>query len=83
MNNFTIAFFLFDFVKQKLDSVEIKSPTLARWLCRIIPNSCPFEREIRFFNHIILTIPPLCKLNPFYEQLVTLRFKSLIYLSEQ
>jgi hypothetical protein len=67
-------------VRQWFDSLEISDYKKARYLCRIIPSSCPFEREIKIFNHTIFSIPPLCKINPFYEQLVALRFKSLVYL---
>jgi hypothetical protein len=56
---------------------------LARLLCTIIPASCPFEREIKLRSRTILYILPLCKLNPFYEQLVELRFKALTYLAQE
>lgn len=68
-------------VRQYLESVEIHKPKLARILCQIIPDSCPFEREIKLGNRIIFRIPPLCKLNPFYNQIVSLRFKCLCYLA--
>ncbi|OKH19121.1 nitrogenase [Hydrococcus rivularis NIES-593] len=70
-------------VRQWLESIEINSDRLARVLCRLIPARCPFEREIKLFNRTILYIPPLCKLNPFYEQLVELRFKALCYLADE
>jgi hypothetical protein len=68
--------------RQWLKSVEINNLFLARYLCKVIPASCPFERKIKVFQYI-LVIPPLCKLNPFYEQLMLLRLKSLVYLSEK
>jgi hypothetical protein len=71
---------LFHFICQWLESFQIRDSRTARSLCKLIPAHCPFERDIRFFNRTVLYIPPLCKLNPFYEQLVTLRFKSLTYL---
>jgi hypothetical protein len=70
-------------LRQRLDSLEIRNYKLAQFLCRIIPSQCPFERKIKLFNQTILYIPPLCKLNPFYEQLVMLRFKSLVYLADE
>ncbi|NET38869.1 MAG: nitrogenase [Cyanothece sp. SIO1E1] len=70
-------------VRQWLDSVEIHHDWIARSLCQLIPAQCPFEREIKVFNHRILYIPPLCKLNPLYDQFVGLRFRSLTYLAEQ
>lgn len=30
----------------------------------------------------MITIPPLCQLNPFYEEVVMLRFRALTYLSD-
>lgn len=68
-------------VRQYLESVEIRNPKLARLLCQIIPDRCPFEREIKVGDRTILRIPPLCKLNPFYYQVVSLRFKCLCYLA--
>lgn len=83
-------------VRQYLESVEIHNPKLARLLCQIIPNHCPFEREIKLGDgsakrlpvrrrrrrhRIIFRIPPMCKLNPFYNQIVSLRFKCLCYLA--
>ncbi|BAZ51385.1 Mo-dependent nitrogenase-like protein [Nostoc sp. NIES-4103] len=70
-------------IRQWLESLKIENYRLARWLCTIIPASCPFEREIKFCHRTIIYIPPLCKLNPFYEQLVELRFKALTYLADQ
>ncbi|NHC35257.1 Mo-dependent nitrogenase C-terminal domain-containing protein [Scytonema millei] len=68
--------------QQRLESIEIRRPKTARFVCRVIPASCPFERDIRFFDRSLLHVPPLCKLNPFYEQLVLLRMKSLTYLAQ-
>ncbi len=70
-------------VKEWLDQMEVKDPRLARFLCKMIPGQCPFERDITLFGHKIVHIPPMCKLNPLYEQLVGLRFKSLSYLADE
>lgn len=70
-------------LRQWLESIEVRTPLVAHFLCKIIPASCPFEREIKIFKHTILAIPPLCKFNPFYEQIMLLRFKALTYLVEQ
>jgi hypothetical protein len=69
-------------IRQKLQSLKIEDYKFARLLCKIIPASCPFEREIKIYKRTILYIPPLCKLNPFYEQLVELRFRALTYLAD-
>ena len=69
-------------VKDWLDEMDIKDPRLARFVCKVIPPQCPFERDINFFGRKIAHIPPLCKLNPLYDQFVGLRFRSLSYLAD-
>jgi CRP-like cAMP-binding protein len=69
-------------VRQWLDSVDVHSPHTAKFLCKLIPPQCPFERDIVLFGHKIVHIPPMCKLNPFYEQVVGLRFRALSYLAD-
>ena len=73
---------LLPLVRQWIDAIEIHNHNLAEFLCKIIPAQCPFERDIQLFNHTVWHIPPLCKLNPLYEQLVGLRFRSLSYLAD-
>ncbi len=70
-------------VRKWLDGLDIQDPQVARFLCRMIPSQCPFERDVKLFNHKIVHIPPLCKLNPLYEQLVGLRFRALCYLADE
>jgi Mo-dependent nitrogenase C-terminus len=70
-------------LKQWLDSAEIKSQKLARFLCKFIPSQCPFEREVKVGDRTLFYIPPLCKLNPLYEQVVGLRFRALCYLADE
>jgi tellurite resistance protein len=69
-------------VRHWMDGWDIHDPRLARFLCKMIPPQCPFERDIKLFGHKIVHIPPMCKLNPLYEQLVGLRFRSLSYLAD-
>ncbi len=70
-------------LKQWLDNTTIKSPKLARLLCKFIPSQCPFEREVKFGDRTLFHIPPLCKLNPLYEQVVGIRFRALCYLADE
>ena len=70
-------------VRHWLDKLEIHDPKLARLLCKMIPSQCPFERDVKLFGHKIVHVPPLCKLNPLYEQLVGLRFRALSYLADE
>lgn len=65
-----------------IDGISIETPALAHRICRLIPAQCPFEREVKLFGRTLLHIPPLCKLNPVYEQVVALRFRALCYLAD-
>jgi tellurite resistance protein len=69
-------------VREWLDQLEIADPRVAHFLCKMIPSQCPFERDVNLFGHKVVHIPPLCKLNPLYEQLVGLRFRALSYLAD-
>lgn len=68
-------------IRYLIDRIEVSDRAFAHFLCRLIPCACPFERDIRWFGSKI-HIPPLCKLNPFYDEFVGLRFRSLAYLSD-
>jgi tellurite resistance protein len=70
-------------IKDWLDKMDINDPRLARFICKMVPSQCPFERDVKVFGHKIIHIPPLCKLNPIYEQLVGLRFRALSYLADE
>lgn len=70
-------------VRSWLDHTEIHDPKVARFLCKMIPPQCPFERDVKLFGHKVVHIPPLCKLNPLYDQLVGIRFRALSYLADE
>lgn len=70
-------------LRQWLDGIEMHNPKVAQFLAKMIPAQCPFERDIKLFGFTILHIPPLCKLNPLYDELVSLRFRALCYLVDQ
>lgn len=70
-------------IRAAIDSIEVGDPRLAHFLCRWIPARCPFERDVVLLGHKIMHIPPMCKLNPFYDQVVGLRFRALSFLAEQ
>jgi tellurite resistance protein len=69
-------------IREWLDKLEIHDPRVARFLCKMIPSQCPFERDVKLFGRKIIHIPPMCKINPLYEQLVGLRFRALSYLAD-
>lgn len=70
-------------VRQWFEAIEIDDPKLALFLCKVIPAQCPFERNIKLFSYTVFHIPPLCKLNPLYEQVASLRFRALSYLADE
>lgn len=74
---------VFQPLKQWLDNLEVSNTQQAQIICKIIPANCPFARDIQLFGYQIIRIPPLCQLNPVYNELVYLRFRSLCYLTEQ
>jgi hypothetical protein len=77
------SFDLLSPLRQHLDRLEIQSSSMAHWICRVIPSQCPFERDITVFGRKVGHIPPLCKLNPLYEEVVSLRFRALCYLADE
>jgi len=68
--------------REWLDQLSVEDPRLARFVCKLVPSQCPFERDVKVFGHKIVHIPPMCKINPLYEQLVGLRFRALSYLAD-
>jgi hypothetical protein len=70
-------------IRQWLNALEIRNATLARFICRVVPVQCPFERDIRLLGYTFVHIPPLCKFNPLYEEIVYLRFRALCYLADE
>lgn len=76
-------FDLLEPLRQWVDKVEVKNPKLAHRLCKMIPAQCPFERDVKLFGRTLFHIPPMCKLNPLYEEVVGLRFRALCYLADE
>lgn len=70
-------------LRQWLDQIEVRDPELAQMIYKLIPGQCPFERDVKLFGRTLFHIPPLCKLNPLYEQLVGLRFRAMCYLVDE
>lgn len=69
-------------LRQWLDNIQVRDRLLAHRLCKLIPAQCPFERDVKLFGKKLFHIPPMCKLNPLYEELVGLRFRALCYLAD-
>jgi len=75
------GFDIFAPLKHWIDGLEVSDRSFAHLVCKVIPCCCPFERTLTFFGRSF-HIPPLCKLNPVYNELVSLRFRSLAYLTD-
>ena len=69
-------------MREWLDQLDVQDPRLARFVCKMVPSQCPFERDVTLFGKKVVHIPPMCKLNPLYEQLVGLRFRALSHLAD-
>ncbi|NMG06267.1 Mo-dependent nitrogenase C-terminal domain-containing protein [Brasilonema sp. UFV-L1] len=76
-------FDIFQSIRRWLDNVPIRDRQLAHRLCKLIPSQCPFERDVKLLGKTLFHIPPMCKLNPVYEELVSLRFRALCYLADE
>ncbi len=70
-------------IRRWLDALKIEEPKLAHRIARLVPSQCPFERDIVLFGRTIGHIPPMCKLNPLYDELVGLRFRALCFLADE
>jgi hypothetical protein len=70
-------------LRQKLDSFEVQKLQTAHLIAKLIPAQCPFERTIKIYGRTIVSIPPLCKLNPLYDEFVGLRFRALCFLVDR
>jgi Mo-dependent nitrogenase C-terminus len=70
-------------LRQWVDNVKVSDRHLAHRLCKSIPSQCPFERDVKFFGKKLFHIPPMCKLNPLYDEVVGLRFRAMCYLADE
>jgi hypothetical protein len=70
-------------LRQRVENIQVRDRQLAHRLCKLIPSQCPFERDVKLFGKTLFHIPPMCKLNPLYEEVVSLRFRALCYLADE
>lgn len=73
---------VFSPLRKWLDNIEVRDSSVAHRICQSIPSQCPFEREIKLFGRTLLSIPPMCKLNPLYNEVISLRFRAICYLAD-
>ena len=64
-----------------LDAQAPSDPAVARLLVKLIPAQCPFERDVVVLGRRLVHIPPMCRINPLYDQLMALRFRCLCLLA--
>ena len=65
---------------KSLETKEFMAKLINQLIITVIPATCPFAKTFQVAGFTI-TIPPLCKLNPFYNQLMELRFNALSELA--
>ncbi|WP_353674585.1 Mo-dependent nitrogenase C-terminal domain-containing protein [Synechocystis sp. LKSZ1] len=70
-------------MRRWLGQWEIPNAVIAQAICHLIPAQCPFARTVNWRGQVVMVIPPLCKLNPLYDDLMILRFRALSYLADQ
>ncbi|NDJ20449.1 nitrogenase [Nostoc sp. B(2019)] len=70
-------------LRQRVDNIQVRDRQLAHRLCKLIPSQCPFERDVKLFGKTLFHIPPMCKLNPLYDEVVGLRFRAMCYLADE
>ncbi len=69
-------------LRKWLDNIEVKNSVVAHRICKLVPSQCPFEREINLLGRTVLRIPPMCKINPLYNEVIALRFRAICYLAD-
>jgi hypothetical protein len=70
---------LFYPLRRWVDNIEVSNEKFAHFLCNLIPCTCPFERDVTILGRTF-HIPALCKINPLYNEVVSLRVRALSYL---
>lgn len=70
-------------LRRWIDNIKVSDRVYAHQLCKMIPAQCPFERDVKLLGKTLFHIPPMCKLNPLYDEVVFLRFRALCYLADE
>lgn len=83
IGNYQRKWDIFRPLRNWLDNLQVSDRSFAHRICKLIPAQCPFERDVKLFGKVLFHIPPMCKLNPLYEEVVGLRFRALCYLADK
>ena len=70
-------------LRRRIDGLDVKNVKFSHQICCLVPSQCPFERDVQLFGRTLFHIPPLCKLNPLFDEVVALRFRALCYLADE
>lgn len=70
-------------LRRWLNGIGPRHAAVARLLVRLIPARCPFERDVVIAGHTLVQIPPLCRINPLFDEVSALRFRSLCLLERR
>ena len=62
-------------VQEWLDHLDVEDPRLAKFLCKMSPPQCPFERDIQLFGHKVVHIPPMCKVQKCSQKMGQICFR--------
>lgn len=68
-------------LRRWINQIQFTNRWLARLICRVIPSRCPFERDISLLGRTV-HIPALCRVNPVYDEIISLRSRALAYLTD-
>ena len=82
-HRFSISALLKPLIHSCFSRIKIENREQAIQICKLVPAQCPFARDVDVFGKTLFRIPPLCKINPAYDDLMALRFQALSFLVDQ
>lgn len=69
-------------IRRWMNTIEVGNVLVAQMICHLVPNTCSSAHEIRFFDRTWFTVPSICQVNPFKDELIDLRFRAADFLYE-
>lgn len=66
-----------DYLVDKLIPKLTPSDYWLKKLDNLLPDRCVFERTVRYKGVLVLYIPSLCQLNPFYHSIMSYRLEKI------
>lgn len=71
------AFSVDKLVRVSINSASAFSEADALFIVGFIPSTCPFERDVYLYKLKLFHIPPICKINPYYKEIVNLKLRAI------